>query len=359
VSKSEPQDPAGPLVHHPAIGARIRAGSYAGHAASTYALAAAAAREGRHKDAAELARYCVQEALEAHELFTAWRKEIPEFIASRGIAREIIAADAARLASLLAGPDGSAFDGDAGWVRYKALIEDFATAAEAGRGDPQLLDRAREVWRDTHDRLCDGVYFWVDAAARHLGEDITGELWDVLMQPMYDYYVRYDIDVHPWARSFDLLMHYALEGLRGHLTGPGRTGSIEVIEEEDRWALRFDPCGSGGRALRDDPDTGTGPRMEAPWNLGVTTKEHDWSWNKKGICLYCVHCCQLNERMPIRRFGYPTRVVDPPVWPASRNGTKCTWYIYKDPALVPEEIYRRVGAAKPQQLGGTAQAAKK
>lgn len=351
--------PTGPLVHHPAIGAKIRAGAYPDHAASTYALAETAAREGRGKDAAELARYTVQEALEAYELFTAWCREIPELIAARGVAADAIAADAARLASLWRGPDGAAFDGDAGWACYKALIEQFAAAAEAGGGDPQILEQARAVWRDTHDRLCDGVYFWVDAAARHLGEEFTGELWDVLMQPMYDYYVRYDTDVHPWPRSFDLLMHYALEGLRGHLSGPGRTGSIEVVEEEDRWALRFDPCGSGGRTLRDDPDTGLGPRMEAPWNLGVTTKEHDWSWGRKGICLYCVHCCQLNERMPMRRFGYPTRVVEPPVWPEARKGAKCTWYIYKDPALVPEEIYRRVGAQKPPHLGGRAQQAGK
>lgn len=348
----------GPLVDHAAIGAKVRAGGYADHAASTYALAAAAAREGRGADAAELARYTVQEALEAYELFSAWCREIPDFIVSRGVAAEAIATDATRLASLLAGPDGAAFDGDAGWARYRRLVEDFAAGAEAGRDDAGLLEQAREVWRDTHDRLCDGVYFWVDAAARHLGEEIVGELWDVLMQPMYDYYVRYDTDVHPWARSFDLLMHYALEGLRGHLTGPGRTGSIEVVEEADRWALRFDPCGSGGRTMRDDPDTGLGPRMEAPWNLGVTTQAHDWSWNKKGVCLYCVHCCQLNERMPISRFGYPTRVVEPPVWPQARSGTKCTWYVYKDPALVPEEIYHRVGARKPLHLGGKAQQVK-
>lgn len=349
--------PAGPLVHHPAIGAKVRAGSYADHAASTYALAAEALAEGRGGDAAELARYTVQEALEAHELFTAWCREIPDLLAARGVAPGAIAADAARLAALRAGPDGAEFDGDAGWALYRRLVEDFAEAAEAGRGDPALLDRAREVWRDTHDRLCDGVYFWIDAAARRLGEEITGEIWDVLMQPMYDYYIRYDTDLHPWPRSFDLLMHYALEGLRGHLTGPGRTGSIEVVEEADRWALRFDPCGSGGRTLRDDPDTGAGPRIGPPWNLGVTTRPHDWSWNKAGICLYCVHCCQLNERMPMRRFGYPTRVVEPPVWPEARNGGKCTWYIYKDPALVPEAIYRRVGAAKPRRLGGAAQKA--
>lgn len=349
----------GPLVHHPAMGAKIRAGVYADHAASTYTLAETALREGRGRDAADLARYTVQEALEAYELFTAWNRQIPEYLAAHGVPAKTIAAEARRLASLLASPDGSAFDGDAGWARYKELIEEFAIGAEsdAGADAVALLEEARAIWRDTHDRLCDGVYGWIDAAARHLGEGITGELWDVLMSPMYDYYARYDIDSHPWVRSFDLLMHYALEGLRGHLSGPGRRGDIEVVEEADRWAIRFNPCGSGGRTMRDDPDTGTGPRIEPPYGFGVTREPHDWSWNKKGICLYCVHCCQLNERMPMRRFGYPTRVVEPPVWPEARSGTKCTWYVYKDPALVPEEVYRRVGAAKPARLGGRAQQA--
>lgn len=347
----------GPLIHHTSMNAKIRAGTYADHATSTYTLAEAALREGRGRDAAELGRYTVQEALEAYELFAQWCREIPEMLKTRGVAAETIATDAERLAALLRLADCAPFDGDAGWARYKALIEDFAHHAEANAAAKALaaLEEARSVWRDTHDRLCDGVYFWIDAAARHLGEGFTGELWDVLMSPMYDYYVRYDIDVHPWPRSFDLLMHYALEGLRGHLSGPGRRGDLEVVEEADRWAIRFNPCGSGGRTMRDDPDTGTGPRIEPPYGFGVTQEAHDWSWNKKGICLYCVHCCQLNERMPMRRFGYPTRVVEPPVWPQARNGTKCTWYIYKDPALVPEEIYRRVGAVKPARLGGRAQ----
>lgn len=343
-----------PLVHHEAIGAKIRAGAYPDHAVSTYTLAETALAEGRGADAAELARYTVQEAQEAYELFTEWSRQIPAIMAERGVPAGTIAAETARLAGLLRLPDGRAFDGDAGWSAYRAGIETFVRQAEAGDGPSAaaVLDQARDTWRDTHDRLCDAVYGWVDAAARHLGEDFVGPLWDLLMQPMYDYYVRYDTDVHPWPRSFDLLMQYALEGLRGHLSGPGRKGDLEVVEEADRWAIRFNPCGSGGRTMRDDPDTGTGPRTEAPYAFGVTQRPHDWSWNKTGICLYCVHCCALNERMPIRRFGYPTRVVEPPVWPEAKSGSKCTWYVYKDPRLVPDEVYRRTGATKPETIGG-------
>ena len=72
------------------------------------------------------------------------------------------------------------------------------------------------------------------------------------------------------------------------------------------------------------------------------------------MCLYCVHCCRLQEQIPIERFGYPVRVVDPPTWPAAREGGDvgvCTWMIYKDPASVPDQAYRRVGARKPDRLG--------
>ena len=50
--------------------------------------------------------------------------------------------------------------------------------------------------------------------------------------------------------------------------------------------------------------------------------------------------------MPIVRFGFPTRVVEPPTWPEARHGGKCVWSVYKDPSLVPEDAYRQVGAKK-------------
>lgn len=344
-----------PLVHHDNMGYAIRRGSYLDHAQSTYRLAEAALREGRFDDAAELGQYTVREAVEAHELFRDWIAEIPTYMRGKGIDEATIGAEEARLGELLRFDDGTPFDPEAGWTAYEASITAFAACCRAGRKEDALalLERARKIWRDTHDRKCDWVYGLIDAAARHLGEDCIGDLWDMLMAPMYRHYVRYDIDNHPWQRSFDLLMHYALEGLRGHLSGPGRLGDIEVFEEEDRWGIRFDPCGSGGRTYRNDADRGLPARMKPPFSFGVTTAEHDWAWNKKGVCLYCAHCCCLNERMPIKRFGYPTRVVDPPTWP-DEAGKKCTWYVYKDPALVPEEIYRRVGERKPKELGGCA-----
>ena len=107
-------------------------------------------------------------------------------------------------------------------------------------------------------------------------------------------------------------MLVACEAMRGHLVGPERTGDMELVELEDRFVLRFDPCGSGGRTLRGDSIEGTPPRMQPPYDWTVTEEPHTWNHNTPGVCLYCTHCIILMEEMPIDRFGYPVRVVDPP-----------------------------------------------
>jgi hypothetical protein len=122
---------------------------------------------------------------------------------------------------------------------------------------------------------------------------------------------------------------------------------VTLHEEEDRWVFRFEPCGSGGRTLDGDANGNGTARVGPPFGFRVTSEEHDWAWRTKGVCLYCAHCCQLQERASITRLGYPVRVVEPPVWGTAEPRDYCTWSIYKDPKLVPAEAYRRVGATKP------------
>ena len=86
--------------------------------------------------------------------------------------------------------------------------------------------------------------------------------------------------------------------------------------------LRFDPCGSGGRTVRGDEIEGTPPRMEAPYNWSVSQEEHSWNHDQKGVCHYCAHCIVLMEEMPIDRFGYPVRVIDPPIYRPERRAPR-------------------------------------
>jgi hypothetical protein len=116
-----------------------------------------------------------------------------------------------------------------------------------------------------------------------------------------------------------------------------------VAEEDDRWILSFDPCGSGGRMRRSDPARGQTPRTEAPFSFAVTEEAHDWSWGRKGVCLYCAHCAVVNEIIPIESLGTPMRMTENPENPDD----KCRWTIYKSPDAVPDWVYERVGKQPP------------
>ena len=322
---------------------------------SSYRRAAQALASGRFQDAADLGRYTIEEAREGHEVYAAWSDQTRRYLLREGVSAETVAAEDARLAGLLCLDDGSAFDAAERWAEYNRLIEKFVFSCDASDGAAAAanLEAARLSWRATHDRACDWLYGLLDAVVRHLGEARIGPLWDELMAPMYATYDHYDPATTPWPESIRRLVLVAAESLRGHLSGPGRMGDIEIVEEAGRRVLSFDPCGSGGRTYRDDKAEGYTPRMAPPYAFAVTEEEHDWAWNKKGVCVYCVHCCQLNQRMPIARFGFPTRVVTPPTWPEARTGGKCVWSIYKDPTAVPEEAYSEVGFEKPERFGGS------
>lgn len=345
-----------PLEVHPGLGYAIRKGDWHDHQASTYSLAEQAIADGRFSDAEDLGRYTVREALEAHELYGDWLAQTRDFLIDRGVSHTAVTAEQERIAEILKLPDGSPFDADVGWQQYLDLIEQFAGACVSGKGDAalQLLEAARKTWRLTHDRKHDWLCFLITFAAEKLGEAEVGPLWDVLLAPSYDLYQRYDVENNPWPQSAELLIQIMAEALRGHLSGPGRRGDIEFIDEGHRVGFRFAPCGSGGRTYQADPDDGVGPRMEAPYHFGVTREKHDWAWNRTGVCYYCAHCCAAMELEPMRMFGYPARVVDPPTWPDARTGAHCTWWVYKDPRDVPPEVYERVGQKKPEQIGGSA-----
>lgn len=331
---------------HAGVGQNVRAGDWRAQCAATHDLFAAALREGRLGDAAQLARYTVQECAEPMELFNAWLPQIREFMRGGGVAgREIEEGEAAIRAEVMAGR-ADPLRPEAEWREVCRLAEEAALLCESGdaQGALATLECSRAAYLDVHDRLCDWVQGMVGLAARHVGEESIGELWQLLMASMIDGYQRYDIDHVPWERSAEILLYVTAEALRGHLSGPHRRGDIELVEEADRIGFRFRPCGSGGRNV-------TGQTYRT---YPVTTRKHDWAWNLEGVCLYCAHCCVLSELNPIRRLGYPAREVEPPY--RNREGRRdfCTWWIYRDPSLVPAHVYERTGHEKPAEPGGAA-----
>ena len=307
---------------------------------SAYALAYAAMRNGQTAAARDLTDQILSEAAEARDLFPSFIARARDYLLAQGLTAGQLHAEEDRLSALL-DPEGEGVDPQAAWHALRAAADESVRRCAAGGGDEAaaLLDVARRAWCAAHDRACDWIYGLLDVAFRHL--------WDALMSDFYATRDDYAPSVRPWGESVLALLTDAVASLRGHLSGPARMGEVDVTEEPDCWVVSFDPCGSGGRTHRPDTTSDGRARMEPPYGFAVTTGRHDWAWQREGVCLYCVHCCQLQERVPIQRFGIPLRVIDPPTWPASRQGGKCTWSIYKDPQAVPASAYQRVGLQKP------------
>jgi DNA-binding FadR family transcriptional regulator len=316
---------------------------------STYVLARRAIAAGDVAEGARRIRQFLDEAAEGRELFPLFIERARRFLLDRGVPAAAVSGEERRVLQLLGVTAEDPLDMPRQWAAVQQLADRAQEACRAGDGPAAsgLVAELRSAWLTVHDRFCDVTCALFSLAAGRLGESVVGAMWDDAIGDLYPSREAYDTARRPWAESVALLLADAAASLRGHLSGPGRTGEVSLREEADRWVFRFDPCGSGGRTLRADANPDGAARTGEPFGFRVTTERHDWAWQTKGVCLYCVHCCQLQERAAIARLGYPVRVVEPPVWGTTEPRGYCTWSVYKDPQLVPAEAYRRVGAIKP------------
>lgn len=335
--------PARPVVApEPSLGRIARTGTWHELSQGTFSAATTAFHESRYEASAQLLEVTVLEAEELRDVYGRWPEDIAAWMRGQGATQDDIDVELDSLTALI-GPRAMAGIG-VEWSDFTAAVD--ATSALCRAADdvaPRAIEEVRRLWLSIHDRAVDRVSGLVDVAVRLVGEEHLGSLWDHLMHDWYaTHEERYDLARQDWTESARQLMVAIVDGFHAHLTGPDRSGDIEVIHEDDRVGFRFAPCGSGGRSVAAGITEGS-PRAGAPYDFAVTTARHDWAWNTVGICSYCVHCCQLNEVMPIDRLGYPTRVIEPPVWPVISDNPACTWWVYRHPSLVPDSVYERVG----------------
>lgn len=344
----------GALAFSEILGRRVRAGSLEDQRVSTVDKIEAALAAGEYERAAELGDFFADEAEVIFGIYRGWIPQLIDFLLERGATVEEISELNERILALLSLPDGRRFYARRHWSEFKRAVRDFILACGAERHDEAStrLESMWETWRQLHDRDVDHVYGLMDAIVRRHGEAELAQMWDAIIGDLFSArYAKFNIAEYSWSESLWTNLYLVMEAMRGHLVGPGRRGNFEFEEDDERYTFRFDPCGSGGHTLRgDDEVEGTPPRMEAPYRWGVTTEEHDFAWNLKGVCYYCSNCCVVMQLKPIDAFGYPVRVVEPPTYPSNTHA-KCTWHVYKDPTRVPERFYRAVGREKPAELG--------
>ncbi len=189
-----------------------------------------------------------------------------------------------------------------------------------------------------HDLFCDWIYDIYTKVGAEQGDEAvfklsraTQETW--MMRRTWKAFTKLPVLDQVYLTA---------EIMRSHRGGPLQDGALELIEETDRISIKMDPCGSGGRMRRGDPVDGTPSRLGPPYNFGVTQKAYPWSWGKKGVPYYCLHCA-VNEILPIEWGGYPLWVTGY----TDDHQAPCYWHFYKKPELVPEEYFTRLGYTKP------------
>jgi hypothetical protein len=346
-----------PLFFSSLVNRQVRVGDIVDQCRSTWDKIGEALEERRADDALALSEFAVeQECRFVYDILTGWATEIRALLARRGVAEgELVQIDE-RLQVLLAYPDGEPYSPDVGWLRLedaKSSLRSRIEAAEWGEAETEVPSLC-EAWRVLHDRVVDTSFGWMSAFVERFGETAVPDMYDEIGGEHFDeFFALGDPERRAWedeGRAAVLLD--TVEAMRVHLSTVRRDGSpIELIEHEDRWEMTFDPCGSGGRALRGDIVEGTPSRLEPPYEFTYIEGAYDWTDGKSGMCVYCNHCQLLYEQWPMDRAGIPFLVVDPPTYPEGvghEDPQRCRYTIYKNAEAVPDEVYARCGKKRPE-----------
>jgi len=226
-----------------------------------------------------------------------------------------------------------------------ATPEAIVRALEEGRSqDAKRLARYLTVeGKGLHDLMCDWVWDLLTRIAERHGEEemhrilrASQDTW--MMKRTWKAFLRMPVEDR---------VRVTAEIARAHRCGPRQDGTVEIVEGEDRFTIRMDPCGSGGRMRRGDAVDGTPSRLGPPYHFGATQTAHPWSWGRAGVPYYCVHCA-LNELLPMEWGGHPLWVTE-----YDDDASKpCAWHFFKRAELIPDEVYERVGREKPDDGDG-------
>lgn len=202
----------------------------------------------------------------------------------------------------------------------------FAMAdTEAGLGSIELL---RVRWCAVHDFLVVWIQELLTSLAAEFGEDAV--LHSVRHAYESIWLPRYAV----WDSMTPLeRLQLSVEGMRGHLSGSGRRGDVEVLEEEDRYVMVLDPCGSCGVLRRGDPDS-----SRDPWPVAGNQRPHPWSWSRTGVGWYAMHSPIAMEYLWYERGQPPLRPLE-----GCDSAGPCRWFIYKDPGATRTVHRNRMG----------------
>jgi len=263
---------------------------------------------------------------EFHEIYQRWTATILEFLYERHGHDAMVRA--LPLETILAGA-----------FRTGATIEEVLTVSSSPlRRMAELIDAGdkaggkrfyldlEKAFRDLHDLYRD----WVTSLLSHVYREYAVEGLNQCL--------RYSSEKGwmPWM--MEDITHDVKVRLRDwvRLLAIGNFASLRIEEDDEKFVITQDPCGSCGRQHRDG-------RYEPPWDLAVVREKHPITFNLGNVTAYRTHIAVMHTIMPIERIGAP--------WPAMEcpqtKDAPCRILMYKNPRQAAPHHYARVGMKQP------------
>jgi hypothetical protein len=198
-------------------------------------------------------------------------------------------------------------------------------AIEAG-DKKKARELAQRMYRE-FNHLHDGYMIWVTGLLTYIYNNYGIEAVEKAERQAHS--IEAKIAFKP-SEETDVRSRFEhlLAGMRGHLQ------PIIVEEDEEKFTITMNPCGSGERIIRLGGYESGLARVKEP---------HCITWGMKDFPIYCVHCPVMGmlDIEKTGNFNFVQDVSDP------IGRERCHFVFYKDPAQIPEKYYTRIGKKKP------------
>ncbi len=197
----------------------------------------------------------------------------------------------------------------------------FATAYDGwtpwptgDRGDDERTavepsDVARR-YRDEHDRGLDAVCAQITHVYRTHGVDVLERSMRAVGEQTLLAWMPKDIERPPEVRirTWAAMLH-------------GNFAEFTIAEDDERFVITQDPCGSCGRQL----ECGAFP---GPLDHATVSEVHPITFDRGDVPIYRTHVAVMHFLMPTERIGVPWPVV---TCPRGSVAGPCRITLYKDP----------------------------
>lgn len=228
----------------------------------------------------------------------------------------------------------------AGAFRMGMTLEEVLTADEAPQqrmaalvdagdttGAKKFFTKVEQACRDLHDFYRE----WVSSLLSHVYREYGVETLNQCL--------RYSSEKGwmPWM--MEDITHDAKTRLQDwtRLLAVGNFATFSITEDDEKFVIIQNPCGSCGRQQRDG-------RYDPPWHLAVIKEKHPITFTRGDVTAYRTHIAVMHTIMPIERIGAPWPVIQCP----RTKADKCQILLYKNPRQAAPEHYAMVGMQGPQ-----------